>query len=132
MTAIIKVTCYISILCTAIVLVLSGMKGYGIDIQQKHITLAVNLMYSFFVLATLLILYKEFKDNNKKWLVAFSLPMDVLLLSVILPLFNIRFHPSILFIFDVYILIVFSFYLGATYQSENKELKQQTELHCES
>ena len=91
------------------------MKGYGVDINQEHISLAANVMYSFFILAALLILFREYKAGDRFWFVVFGLPLDVLILSVILPLFGITFHPVILFTFDVYIIIAFSMYLGVRY-----------------
>ncbi len=94
------------------------MKGHGIEVSQDHISVAVNVMYTFFVLAALLILFREFKAGNTFWVVVFGLPIDVLILSMILPLFNIGFHPVILFSFDVYILCAFSMYLGVRYYNQ--------------
>ena len=108
-------TSWATIISSSIVLVMTGMKGYGVDINQDYISLAANVMYSFFLLASLLILFREYKDGNTFWLVIFGLPVDVLILSLILPLFNIRFHPVILLTFDVYIIIAFSMYLGIRY-----------------
>lgn len=112
----------LSVLSASCVLVLTGMKGYGVNINQEHISLAANLMYSFVILASLFILYKELKTGNMKWLIAFSLPIDTLILSVILSQFDIQFHPLIIFLFDVYVIILFSFYLGAKYYSENNKI----------
>ncbi len=121
MENIIKVSSLLTVLCTSAVLILTGMRDHGLDIQQAYISIAVNLMYSFFILAAILILYKEFKSGDKKWLIAFGIPIDILILSVILAVFDIRFHPSILFAFNVYLLIVFSFYMGAVYYTKSEE-----------
>lgn len=100
----------------SILLVLSGLKGYGEEINQSWIDISANSMYVIVIISCLLIVFKEFRLDNKLWVVLFSLPIDLIILSMILPFFGIRMHPLILFIFDVYVIIIFSFYLGHRYQ----------------
>jgi len=113
----IKLTSVTSILIMSTLLVLSGLKGYGEAVNQTWIDVTANSLYVMVIIACLLILIHEFKNDNKLWIILFGLPIDLIILSVILPVFGINMHPAILFIFDVYVLIVFSFYMGYQFKS---------------
>lgn len=118
MNKLITLTSITTILIMSAVLVLSGLKGYGEEVNQKWIDMAANSMYVIVVISCLLIVIKEYQLDNKLWIVLFSLPLDLIILSLILPLFGIKMHPIILFIFDVYVLIIFSVYLGYQYKTD--------------
>lgn len=112
MNKLITVTCWSTIFVMSALLILTGMRGMGETIPQAWINILASTMYALFVITSLIILYKEYNVGNKQWLFLFALPLDVLIISLILPYFNIKMHSSILFLFDVYVLILFSFYLG--------------------
>lgn len=102
-------------------LVLSGLRGYGETIPQAWIDLSANTMYAIVIIACILILVKELPKSRKLWVILFSLPIDILILSLILPLVGIKMHPIILFLFDVYVLLIFSFYLGHHFKYSKDE-----------
>lgn len=115
----------------SILLILSGLKGYGEEVNQSWINMSANSMYIIVVISCLLIVFKEFKLDNKLWIVLFSLPIDLIILSFILPMFGMRMHPLILFIFDVYVLIIFSYYLGYQLHS-NSAMNSHTKENIDS
>jgi len=120
MKKLIILTSMTTIVIMSFLLILSGLKGYGQNINQSWIDMSANSMYVIVVISCLLIIVKEYKNQNMRWIVSFGLPIDIIILSVILPLFGIRMHPIILFIFDVYVLIVFSYYLGYQFNIDSK------------
>lgn len=113
MNRLIKTLCWCTICLLSLLIIFSGSKSMGIDVPTQWIDISSSSMYIFFVASCLMILYKEFKSGHTTWLFLFSLPMDLLIISLILPYFNISMHPSILFLFDVYVLILYSYYLGS-------------------
>ncbi len=112
MDKLITLTCWSTIVVMSLLLILTGMRGMEETIPQLWIDSLASTMYAIFIITSLLVIYREYTLENKFWLFLFALPIDVLIISIILPYFNINMHTSILFLFDVYVLILFSFYLG--------------------
>lgn len=131
MKTLITLTSITTIIVMSILLILSGLKGYGEEVNQSWINMSANSMYIIVVISCLLIVFKEFKLDNKLWIVLFSLPIDLIILSFILPMFGMRMHPLILFIFDVYVLIIFSYYLGYQLHS-NSAMNSHTKENIDS
>lgn len=122
MDRLITMTCWSTIFVLSALLILTGMRGMGETIPQARINILASTMYALFVITSLFVLYREYKAGNKSWLFLFALPLDVLLISLILPYFNIKMHSSILFLFDVYVLILFSYYLGVRRHNDGESI----------
>lgn len=110
-----------TILILGVLIILAGTKSMGVNIPTNWISIASSSMYLLFISSSLVILYKEYSLGHKKWLFLMALPIDLLIISLFLPYFNVQMHPSILFLFDVYVLILYSYYLGFNNQLDKAD-----------
>lgn len=105
---------------TSVLLIGTGMRGIGQSFPDILISISLQGMHFTFLIGGILTVISCFKDKRWMYFFMYLIPLISLLTSLVLIIFDIRFPALLLFIFDIYILIISINYLSVTYVESRK------------
>ena len=91
---------------TSVLLTGIGMKGLNESFPQIIIDISLQGMHFSFFLGSILIILQSYKKQKWVYFTLYLLPLVLLIASIVLIMFSIRFPSILLFVFDLYIIII--------------------------